>query len=409
MSEFIPQDWKTDNLFVLVGGNPLPNYVAAHTLLRPDGWLHLVYSIDTKDIAYKLARYFAEDQVKTHPLDDPSNGAEIRSLISTALKAHCKPGSIGLHYTGGTKAMAVHTYQVIDKMHPKAIFTYLDARTLQLRRDDQVNPQPAKFATKPTVADLFTLHDIKLQRPIPPEIPPAIFPELEKALAHAHATKAGAVAYDQWCKQYLRDPKTDKLVEKNAQFRQHPLPFPTETVLEPVANAMRVEWGESGAEFEPEAIVARVKAKTSIQKVKHLVEYLDGKWLEQWTLAAFLANQTQSNLHSFATSLESHQEEARLQFEFDVAAMQGYQLYAVSCTRDASKALCKSKLFEAFIRASQLGGDEARVGLVCAYDKPADLQSQVAESHRSAKNRMRVFGAGDLAVLPEKFANWLGA
>jgi hypothetical protein len=409
MSEFIPQDWKTDNLFVLVGGNPLPNYVAAHTLLRPEGWLHLVYSTDTRSIAGKLASYFVEDRVKTHSLDDPSNGAEIRSLISTALKAHCKPGSIGLHYTGGTKAMSVHTYQVIDKMHPKAIFTYLDARTLQMRRDDQVNPQPAKFATKPTVADLFTLHDIKLQRPIPTEAPNPIFPDLEKALVQAHANKAGATAYDQWCKEYLRDPQTNKLVEKNTQFRQRPLPFPTATVLEPVANAMRIVLEESGAGFEPEVVVARVKAKTSIQKIKHLVEYLDGKWLEQWTLAAFLANQTKGNLHSFATSLETHQEEARLQFEFDVAAMQGYQLYAVSCTRDASKTLCKSKLFEAFIRASQLGGDEARVGLVCAYDQPAALQSQVAEGHRVSKNRMRVFGAGELEKLPEHFAQWLCA
>jgi hypothetical protein len=246
MSEFIPQDWKTDNLFVLVGGNPLPNYVAAHTLLRPEGWLHLVYSTDTRSIADKLASYFAEDRVKTHSLDDPSNGAEIRSLISTALKAHCKPGSIGLHYTGGTKAMAVYTYQIIDKMHPKAIFTYLDARTLQLRRDDQVNPQPAKFATKPTVADLFTLHDIKLQRPIPPEIPPAIFPDLEKALAHAHATKAGVVAYDQWCKQYLRDPKTDKLVEKTHSFVNAHYPFQLRQCLNLLPMPCELYWRNRG-------------------------------------------------------------------------------------------------------------------------------------------------------------------
>ncbi len=408
MLESISDDWKTDNLFVLVGGNPLPNYVAAHALLRPEGWLHLVYSTDTMGIASKLASYFPDDRVKTHCLDDPSNCTEIRRLISTALKTHCKPGSIGLHYTGGTKSMSVHAYQVIDKMQPKAIFTYLDARTLQLRRDDQVNPQPAKFAAKPTVADLFTLHDIKLQHTIPTGVPSPIFPELEKVLALAHANKAGADAYDDWCKQYLRDPNTGKLVEKSTQFRQRPLPFPTETVLEPVANALRLEFDESRDSFEPEEVVARVQEKTGLKKVKHLVDYLDGKWLEQWTLAAFIANQTKGCLHSFASSLESHQTEARLQFEFDVAAMQGYQLYAVSCTRDASKTLCKSKLFEAFIRASQLGGDEARVGLVCAYDKPAALQSQVAESHRASKNRMRVFGASELEKLPEHFAKWLG-
>ena len=39
----IPETWKTSHLIVLVGGNPLPNYVAGKTLLQENGVLHLLH------------------------------------------------------------------------------------------------------------------------------------------------------------------------------------------------------------------------------------------------------------------------------------------------------------------------------------------------------------------------------
>lgn len=403
MLDSVPQDWKTDNLFVLIGGNPMPNYVAAQLLLAPEGHLHLIYSKDVKEVANKLTGYFPDRHV-LHELQDPTDSAEILKVVTEALQKHCKPGTVGLHYTGGTKAMSVHAHRAISKQRNNAILTYLDARTLSLRRDDQSQKIGIQYGTKPTVADLFNLHDIALQKALPQEAPQPLFPELEKALAIVHSKTEGRLAYEQWCDHYLRS--NGRLIETSKELAEGLIPYPVEPVLAKVANAMRVAFATDGEAFQPDEVVSKLKKK-ELARTKHLIKYLDGTWLEQWVLAAFLANQQTHRLHSFAVGIETHQQEARLRFEFDVAAMQGYQLYAVSCTRSGEKSLCKSKLFEAFTRATQMGGDEARVALVCAVSAPAVLQEQVAEVWRTNRNRMRVFGADDLPYLPARFVKWL--
>ncbi len=61
-------------------------------------------------------------------------------------------------------------------------------------------------------------------------------------------------------------------------------------------------------------------------------------------------------------------------FQFDVAAMRGYQLFAFSCTtedgkRKGKRGLLKQKLFESYVRARQMGGDEACAALVCCAEQ----------------------------------------
>jgi hypothetical protein len=40
----IPDELRSDHLFLLVGTNPLPNWVAAKLLLKRGGCVHLVYT-----------------------------------------------------------------------------------------------------------------------------------------------------------------------------------------------------------------------------------------------------------------------------------------------------------------------------------------------------------------------------
>ncbi|MCE7987031.1 MAG: hypothetical protein DYG89_38145 [Caldilinea sp. CFX5] len=445
MSDSIPEAWKTDNLFLLIGGNPLPNYVAAQLLRKDTGLLHLVSSPDTEKIAKKLSEYFP-GYFKIHPIQDPADHGEIKRVIEYALRNQCKSGTIGLHYTGGTKAMAIHTYQAMSRMSNAIVFTYLDSHTKTIRCDGDERKPEIQYLTTPEISTLFDIHNIELTETLPEEWPHALFPQLEEALAKAHGTSDGIFAYDQWCNRYLRvqekknttrnrhtleqifslansitDDESYKLalaelrssniyqserVEKASQFFKNPIPFPDHPKLLAVVDAMRQSFNISGDAFDPQAVVDKINRQSDIKKVKHLVKYLDGTWMEYWTLSAFLANKDKHNLHSVAMSLKTR---TRLDFEFDVAAMQGYQMYAVSCTRSDEKELCKGKLFEAFTRATQMGGEEAHVGLVCAHPDPQLLQKQVAEVWRTENNRMRVFGTGDLSELPEKFAQWLSS
>ncbi|WP_017662277.1 hypothetical protein [Baaleninema simplex] len=65
----------------------------------------------------------------------------------------------------------------------------------------------------------------------------------------------------------------------------------------------------------------------------------------------------------------------------------------------------KQKLFEAHLRARQLGGDEARVALVCCYDFPEYIKDEVRFAIPDKK--IQVFGRQDLANLADGIDDWI--
>ena len=134
----IPCEYQTDHLFLLVGTNPLPNLVAAKLLAKAGGTVHLVHSSNTADVARRLEEVLSRlhsvgrfQKVEVHEAD----ARDIENKVGAATRA--LDGSIGLHYTGGTKPMAVHAFRAVDRegsrRHPPAVFSYLDAASFELR------------------------------------------------------------------------------------------------------------------------------------------------------------------------------------------------------------------------------------------------------------------------------------
>jgi len=52
-----------------------------------------------------------------------------------------------------------------------------------------------------------------------------------------------------------------------------------------------------------------------------------------------------------------------------------------------------------------MGGDEARVALVCCYDKPEKIKKGFMS--QIPNDKVNVFGLGDLADLSEKLKTWI--
>jgi len=92
--------------------------------------------------------------------------------------------------------------------------------------------------------------------------------------------------------------------------------------------------------------------------------------------------------------------------EFDVAAMQGYRLFAFSCTVSAEKEKAKLKLFEAYVRAKQIGGDEAKVALVSGYPQPQKLFEEISEAWMESRNKIKIFGPQHLPNLETHLKDW---
>lgn len=128
-----------------------------------------------------------------------------------------------------------------------------------------------------------------------------------------------------------------------------------------------------------------------MDKAKHLCEWLDGKWLEHYVyqiiqqikkdkpdtrLGVSAHPQSEQNGSGnigaesdiwlgMGIHPKSEQNGPEYDYDIDIGVMQGYRLYAISCTTDADSGMCKLKLFEAYLRARNMAGDQAHVGLVC--------------------------------------------
>jgi hypothetical protein len=130
---------RPERLLLLVGSNPLPNYLVA-SQLRPREVV-LLHTSQTQEPAKRLAA----------ALRGLESGGEIRqalikdatsaSSIFDAVKAQMEGATTHLNYTGGTKVMSAHALRAFYKAGGQAAHaSYLDERGVggvaRLRFDD---------------------------------------------------------------------------------------------------------------------------------------------------------------------------------------------------------------------------------------------------------------------------------
>jgi hypothetical protein len=134
-------------------------------------------------------------------------------------------------------------------------------------------------------------------------------------------------------------------------------------------------------------------------------KWLAGGWLEEYVLAQLLSFADRLAIESFAMDILLNKPSQRYS-ELDVAFMCGYQLFAISCMNTPIAFRAKPHLLELYVRARQLGGDEARFALVCCVENPEALQSEVNESW-DAEGKIQVFGRKHLMGLSAKLEEWI--
>lgn len=410
----IPSQYRTDNLFILVGTNPLPNFVAARLLLKPGGMVYLIHSDVTDDTAKRLITLFSRNDIGRAQRILVRSGEPdmIYTEVKRAAGSAISQGSVGLNYTGGTKPMAVHAHRALEEAvreaRASAIFSYLDANDLNMVIDPIGTAKgqrfPVSMAVQPSLSDLLYLHRIELipSRPLKQ----ALLPETASALAALHGTQEGIGAWAEWCCGLRKKDRPDRFKSTGAL---KDIQLPADGKLSIVAEALQIEL-EIDAErltlgdIVPKSPWADRKSKDAVESI---AKWLDGVWLEHYTFAQLEKIAAEQHLHpeGMGIGLDTDPGKSPYDFEVDVAAMRGYQLFAISCTRDRRNRLCKSKLLEAYTRAKQLGGEEARVGLVSCHGNPAIVQKEVEDAW-GAKDRVRVFGYRDMPYLSEELAQW---
>ena len=357
-------------LILLVGSNPLPNFFTA-LVLKPESVLFL-YSPETEQVKDNLKQKI---QAK-HPnvsleemcIENATNAAGVRSVLTSIHDgAH-------LHYTGGTKIMAAHArIAFLNAGGGDDHASYLDERRGVLLFDDGYEIDLASQNIILTIDDILELHGIE-----------RMVPKDEKPQSTHLPTDPDAAAV---AKAVLGDPDlADKLYNfhrkngKRCSFnvaKENPIPL-----------------SESVDGFSASQLPEKEWNKKTYEK---WCDFLGGGWLEAWC-----GNSAQTIVSDAEVAVGVDCKLKDRQIEIDLTIVRGHRLYVISCTTHTKIGLCKSKLFEVALRARQLGGDLARSALVSLLHG-ADSRGAFVDQLRNdvadiwdAPNTPRVFGLDDL-------------
>lgn len=405
---------KSDHLFLLVGTNPLPDWVAARLLLNPGGRLYLVRSNTTLEVAQRLARFaISKGFVQPVYVDignnpaDPYKPESIYKAISKQL-AKIESGAIGFNYSGGTKVMAVHGYLTFKDNAvpgvPPVVFSYLEASPCVMRFDKHIQHCPTGAEYNVGLVDdvslsfkeLLDLHDDFLLDVLKKE--PLAEPVC-KLLVEAHSSVRGQRAWRDGYSQFRRSYDKSKSVEELRQdFSLLPPDF-VRIIDELIPGESR------GTETLWEAVQSN---KWGFESAGELLSWLDGQWLEHYVLQHLKGRPSEYRLGEYGRNLRTQRINAAIdltEVEIDVAAMRGYQLHLLSCYSGNDKKTCKSKLFEVLTRARQMGGEAARAALVCCSDDPQAVEADIGEVW-DLKDQVKVFGRADLRKLGDHLRDW---
>lgn len=415
--DVIPNTYHSDHLFLLVGKNPLPNYVAARLLAKTNATIWLLHSDDpdegpsgTKRAAEELeiALLKREPDLTVRLEGIPSsNNLGIETRIRDILhQMHQKglAGKIGLNYTGGTKVMSVHVYRVLEQelaeYQPRPVFSYLDPRELALRVDGHgtISPPIFPIMQSPTLRqkveisldELIALHSLEPAPPSPTGWAEADGKLLDlcAAIAQVHATPTG---FKQW-RLWIRKERLQSLPD----LKYYPK-------LDPVCVALD---SLCGGQSTGDSVAKRLRPHANNPKLTSCDKWFKGVWLEEHSAACVRQVANKVHIHDIDQNLEYKTKQAGIErLELDIAAMIGYQLFSISCQATQDRGAAKFHLFEVYVRAWQLGGDEARASLVCLLEDPTSLEKEVAQEW-DTEGQLRVFGRHDLKDLASAFERW---
>lgn len=390
--------YSVDHLFLLIGQNPLPNYLAAQLLLKEGGTVYLIHTSHTqrqsKYLETILKPIEKEDEqniqpksikpnVIFEPLTEPNHyPREIRDAIARNLDQRAPGETVGLNYTGGNKVMAVHAHQAIQA-YEGSVLSYLDSQRLEMciEKEGRLFSKPVNYDV--SLATIFTLHGIKLTRE---DVKKTRLLELGEAIAHK-IFEANLSPEDSY-----------KPIEQQAKQ----LAFEKAGLLNKNNKPDKEKIRELGSFGPP--------CKEVNNQVNSWVKAESGEWLEDYVLSQLSQIPKKYAINDYGIDVGLFVNEERIikghqhTLQLDVAFMRHYQLFAISCTTSSGSG-CKLKLFEAYNRARQLGGTEARVALVCGATDAQKIKDEIEISIPDKK--VAVFGRDDWEDLHERIAEWI--
>lgn len=422
-------------LVLLVGTNPLPNYVVAKYFIENNSKLKNIWLVHSEKIegyqngTLKFAeniekvikgQYGNKYNMRPVALSDVSSSKAIENDIRNKfLNQINNRHEVHLNYTGGTKAMSVHVYRILEKaLRHKCTFSYLDARDYKIKFDNEefITDDLRKQITisSPELMKLHGYDDGGSDDN--PDWPEAV--EYFKYLIDTDRLPV----YLEWAKKVLNKyyyNNKGKFINKKNSFLKHNCLVNENQKLDiEKMKKIRQEF-KKDTPTEVFELLKRIPAEHSLldddnqmwlpdmntsnkefenRLKKSIEDFLHGKWLESYVYSVMQKNFNQSDFDKKLNTIErSRKPKIEKNFEIDLIVLNGYQLCGISCTTMQNSG-SKMKGFEVLHRVNQFGGEESKAILItCAPDKTArQIQKDLATVTGSLEDKLLVIGVEKL-------------
>jgi hypothetical protein len=441
---------NTKVLVLIIGTNPLPNYIVGSYLKEKYDKFVVIYSDENNEInqystvgyAEKLKEHLYIDN-KEWTLLNISNISNKKKIEEDLKKEFREKNYIGfdevhLNYTGGTKTMVVHIYNFLKQKckenNIKFEGSYLDARDYKLLYDYSEEAISLKDTIKIDIKTLLSIHlydkDITFEFYDEYSYKQKFADSVDKIsqeIQNAIKSNKGE-EFIKW----LEDPfrKIFKgesgLLKSTVKFKKHIEKLSKDNDLSPI-----VKFNEKTPQFIWDILNAfpegkklneeqklwipedRISNKDFTTRIKDTVEFLDGKWFEWYVYNEIRDKLLKKGLKEkehFGISLKAQRENSP-NFELDIFLINGYQLVGISLTTSSRQGDCKLKGFEVIHRVRQIGGDESKAILITGLKKEykddsnkgtKKLQEDLSFVTGTAKDKIIVFGIDDWADIGDK-------
>jgi hypothetical protein len=375
---------NVSTLVLLVGSNPLPNYLTA-CALQP-AQVVLFYTDETKDAKDRLdvvlRRVLHGITIEDVRVPDATSSTEMRRVIDPWVRYRNEV--VHLNYTGGTKVMAAHARLAFYEAQGRKASgnaSYLDeggaCREPRLRFDDGNSQALAAYPNMPLdLATVLALHGIT-HKPREPKRPAPASEDAREIL----------------CKVLSHPGLADKLYCESKRLEKQSW----KKAIEQSFRATDYDLKLSLPEFPTNEQLSQLTSRKEKESwFKQWYKFIGGEWLEEW-LGERIRTLGLTPTPEVTIGFDAFRGLQAAQLEIDVAVIRGHRSYFISCTTDQTKPVCKSKLFEVAVRSRQLGGDLARAALVCLADDNVvkALQNDVDDLW-GASNTTKVFGLSEV-------------
>jgi len=394
-------------LTLLVGTNPLPNFVTAEYFLTTNTSLKtiiLIYSEDnqkqsgTKKYADNLqellkSRHGDKLAIKKVHLSDVGNAEKIQSDLKQLKEYLETSNSVHFNYTGGTKAMGIHVYRWLEQYannnNIRISFSYLDARKFCIVSDSGEISEDLREKVSLSIDEIIKLHGFERKNHPQNNIFKNAVEKFKEMIKENRIND-----YFDSYKGFFRDEKNDLIIKTN-KMREKIQKLKEEIKPQGAFLEIIKSLPEDYRLFNDDG---SFNSKTDNNHFEKAAKFLDGKWLECFVYD--LLNEKKGNESKITVDMDweikKKSDDYDNGFQIDVVLVKGYQLIGISCTTSDKKALCKGKGFEIFMRTRQIAGEESRAILITRLEEAEKIKvQQELEVDTGGKKNILVLGAED--------------